>query len=176
MTCENDYAKGFQFLRNRRARGRPPPQRPPPARSRHWAGSAGAARNRAKLSRASPQQPGRCTGVSHAWCPAAPPRAPQPPAPPLARGGTRHPRVRCMRTPLDAGAADRETAARARLGHKSTTIFVRRPSSNTHCIMRGDGAKIVKKLWEATAFELLSKFGACLSAPPLIAKVRLVSP
>ena len=108
---------------------------PPTARSRHWDGSASAARNRAKLSRASPQQPGRCTGVSHAWCPAAPPTTPQPPAPPLARGGTRPPGVRCMRMPLDAGAAERETAARARLGHKSTTIFVRRPSSNPHCIM-----------------------------------------
>jgi len=36
--------------------------------------------------------------------------------------------------------------------------------------MRGGGAKPIKKHWEATAFVLLSKFSACLSAPPLFAK------
>ena len=42
--------------------------------------------------------------------------------------------------PLNAGAAERETAARACLEIKSTLIFMRQPSSHPHCIMPGGKA------------------------------------
>jgi hypothetical protein len=42
--------------------------------------------------------------------------------------------------------------------------------------MSGRAAKSVKNRWQACAFVLLSKFSACLSAPPLTAKIPTQSP
>jgi len=96
-------------------------------------------------------------------------RAPQPPAPPLAWGGTRHPRVRCLRMPLHAGAAERETAARACLEINSTLINMRQPSSHPHCIMPGGKAApkrtAAKAAPKRTAAKAAPKTAAAKAAP-----------
>ena len=71
--------------------------------------------------------------------------------------------------PLNAGAAERETAARACLEIKSTLIFMRQPSSHPHCIMPGGKAApkraAAKAAPKRTAAKVVPKRTAAKAAP-----------